>query len=58
MSRNSPTPNMTAGTRNHELLTGRKAKEQTMSIALAIFGNIAIVIGVNAAIIYAMTRNW
>jgi hypothetical protein len=29
-----------------------------MNIALAIFGNLAIVIGVNAAIIYAMTRNW
>ncbi len=29
-----------------------------MNIALAIFGNIAIVIGVNAAIIFAMTRNW
>ena len=29
-----------------------------MSIALAIIGNIAIVIGVPAAIIYAMTRDW
>ena len=29
-----------------------------MNIALAIIGNIAIVIGVPAAIIYAMTRNW
>ena len=29
-----------------------------MNIALAIFGNLAIVIGVPAAIIYAMTRNW
>jgi len=29
-----------------------------MNIALAIIGNITIVIGVPAAIIYAMTRNW
>ena len=29
-----------------------------MNIALAIIGNLAIVIGVPAAIIYAMTRNW
>ena len=29
-----------------------------MNTALAIIGNIAIVIGVPAAIIYAMTRRW
>ncbi len=29
-----------------------------MNIALAILGNIAIVIGVPAAIIYALTRRW
>ena len=29
-----------------------------MNIALAIIGNIAIVIGIPAAIVYAMTRNW
>ena len=29
-----------------------------MNIALAIIGNIAIVIGVPAAIIYALTRRW
>ena len=40
-------------------MTGRKAKQgATMNIALAIFGNLAIVIGVPAAIIYAMTRDW
>ncbi len=29
-----------------------------MNIALAIIGNLAIVIGVFAAIIFATTRNW
>lgn len=29
-----------------------------MNIALAILGNIAIVIGVPAAIIYALTQRW
>ena len=29
-----------------------------MNIALAIIGNLAIVIGVPAAIVDAMTRNW
>ncbi len=29
-----------------------------MNIAIAIIGNLAIVIGVHAAIIYAMTRKW